>query len=367
MKRPQIKYVFFAAIPMLLFCVARNIESWRPHIVGQHQRFNNLDGAIYSLSFSSDGKRLVSCRLGEVSVWDVDRRNLVWSEVERTSVASVAFSPEGRYLATSDFAINLRDAQTGKLLKRFQDVDTSRNNSAVTKLVFSPNGKYLASISFVGLSPQEIRAAGHKFIQIPTVKVWDVTTGRVVRKYFGQGQNIKALRFSPDSTVLICGIDQRIKGEPITKVVKFSLFSNQQNSVAMQQCGFVKGMAMSDDLTLLAGFDVSSKTKTYMQLWNMQTGQKLDVPNRIAFGPTDSLTSDFSAHGKLASLIRYFNIKNSLPATKIVFWDQQGRMARTLENADKQSEEITSIQFSPGGNTLATGSTKGFITLWRVE
>src|SRR6266540_6691528 len=63
------------------------------------------------------------------------------------SVKSIAFSPDGKILATGawDGSLCLWESQTGKELYSLQE-----NRQHATSLAFSPNGKTLASGSFDG-------------------------------------------------------------------------------------------------------------------------------------------------------------------------------------------------------------------------
>src|SRR5262249_48817453 len=86
------------------------------------------------------------------------------------SVSSVAFSPNGKRLASADgVVVKLWDAQTGQVLQTFQR--PSRN------VLFSPDGKRLASASGRGRG-----------------EMLDAQTGQVLRSFEGGG----GLAFSPD-------------------------------------------------------------------------------------------------------------------------------------------------------------------------
>src|SRR5262249_11435749 len=111
-------------------------------------------------------------------------------------VESLAFSPDGKFLASGSFQeVKLWDVQTGVLRQTIPGfVDR------VVALAFSANSKLLAT---GGGPPTE---AGE-------VKVIDVATGKVVTDFNnGHSDQVFGVCFSPDGTKLAsCGADKFVK------------------------------------------------------------------------------------------------------------------------------------------------------------
>src|SRR6476661_7940299 len=87
------------------------------------------------------------------------------SAEQQRSVWSVAFSPDGKTLATGSFdqTIELWDMATGKSIDRL-----TGHKNWVLRIAFSPDGKTLASAS-----------------SDKTIKLWDVATGKLIHTLTG--------------------------------------------------------------------------------------------------------------------------------------------------------------------------------------
>jgi WD40 repeat protein/serine/threonine protein kinase len=158
---------------------------------------------VGSVAFSPDGKRLAStARGGEVKVWDAQTCQELLS-LQRGGRAeafgrTVAFSPDGKRLASVAEGqvqqgtivpgeVRIWDAQTGQELLTWK-VNHGAGGSA--SLAFSPDGKRLAT------SSQPPNVAGP--MGSGEVKVWDVHTGRELLTLQRHPAQISSVAFSPD-------------------------------------------------------------------------------------------------------------------------------------------------------------------------
>jgi WD40 repeat protein len=127
---------------------------------------HDSNAAVNSLSFSPDGKWLAGATAHLVPVWAepvvVPRRTLAVD-----TSACVAFSPDGKTLATCAGKIKLWDQATGQerlTLEDSRSAPTGGYPSQPSAVSFSSDGKRLAGL---GTSPDR------------AVTVWDAATGQV--------------------------------------------------------------------------------------------------------------------------------------------------------------------------------------------
>jgi WD40 repeat protein len=139
------------------------------------------------LTFSPDGRSLAVATEddGTILVMDLATRRERMVIHHHSSVSSIAFSPDGRLLATAgaghDRLITVWDLESGSrrtLMENAAGPDTA--------VAFSANGALLATASF----PEH------------HVRLWDVETGRECRAFVGHERPVNALAFSPDGSML---------------------------------------------------------------------------------------------------------------------------------------------------------------------
>jgi WD40 repeat protein len=129
-------------------------------------------GHVNSVSFSPDGKRIVSGggrrgkprpprHFGEITVWDAATGlplPLLFKGHSDT-VQSVSFSPDGKRIVSSSFeTVKVCDAQTGK-----ETLTLKGHSGTVYSVSFSPDGKWIVSGGGDHDEPGEI-------------KIWDISS-----------------------------------------------------------------------------------------------------------------------------------------------------------------------------------------------
>jgi len=142
------------------------------------------DDSVLSVSFSPDGKYVVSASLDHTArVWEAATGKEIARMTHDDTVYSAAFSPDGRYVvsASLDHTARVWEAVTGKEIARMT------HDSKVYLVAFSPDGKYVVS----GSSDK-------------TARVWVAATGKEIARMTHDGL-VYPVVFSPDGRYVVSG------------------------------------------------------------------------------------------------------------------------------------------------------------------
>jgi WD40 repeat protein len=154
---------------------------------------NGHSGSVYSVSFSPDGKRIVSGSDDNLlKVWDANSGQALQTlKGDAFYVYSVSFSPDGKRIVSGgdDKTVKVWDAENG------QEILTLTGHSeSVNSVSFSPDGKRIVSGS-----------------DDKTLKIWDAESGQETLTLKGHSIGVSSVAFSPDGQRIVsAGINVKI-------------------------------------------------------------------------------------------------------------------------------------------------------------
>jgi RNA polymerase sigma factor (sigma-70 family) len=260
----------------------------------------------------------------------------------RDQVMGIAYSPDGRLLATSglDHVIRLWDARTGEAKGRLENTpDPKRYHGtpALSQVAFSPDGKVLA----VG------RGDG--------VLIWDLATQKEVQRF----ASADCIAFSPDGKLLACG--------------GWDLGHGNRGLIQLFDRGTGKRLReLRGHLTPVEGLAFSPDGRSLLSRGRRQRGLRIDggVPRKLETKhiriwdlATGSERRGFSSYSDSSPV-------TVAPDGRTVA--EPGWPVRLVETATGRTRAELSgpkgyaytAAFAPDGRTLAAGYTDGTVRLW---
>jgi WD40 repeat protein len=234
--------------------------------------------------------------------------------------------------------MRLWDLETGRELRKFEG-----HTGGVISVAFGPDGCTVLSSS-----------------EDKTVRLWNVVSGRELRRMNGHTDFVTSVIFSPDGLTALSGSgDNTLRlwnlnsGREVRRIEGHTTHAPSQNNSKIQnppETAVEVHLAFSPDgRTVISGSDDNS-----VRLWDIETGREL----RQFKGHTSYVRSvAFSPDGH--------SILSGGSDKTIRLWDvDSGRELRQFTGHEKT---VRSVAFSPNGKSVLSGSMDNTLALWNFD
>ncbi len=318
---------------------------------------------IASIAFSPDGKYVLTGSWDHTAkLWDLAGHELLTFSGHEGPVLSVAFSPDGQYILTGseDATAKLWDL-SGHTLRSL-----SGHDSWVFSVAFSPDGQAIitgsrdrtAKIwSLAGRLLQTLAGHDNPVLSVAfspngqqaltgisnnTAKLWDIKTGTVIQQFSGHNGPVEAVAFSPDGQKILTGSNDKT-----AKLWETSSGKALQDFVGHTEPVWQAIFSPDGQQVLTSSGDYTAKR------WDLNTGQMLQ---NYAGHAAPVRAAAFSPNGQ--------QLLTGCKDGTAKLWDLQGRELRTFLS---HAATVESVAYSPDSQHIMAGSNDGTARVWDMQ
>ncbi|OIP75311.1 MAG: hypothetical protein AUK48_07850 [Oscillatoriales cyanobacterium CG2_30_44_21] len=309
-------------------CDLRSLNLHQVNFSQAHFRdclFTATFGGITSVAFSPDGLTLASSDTnGEIQIWDaVNGQQLFICQGHNSWVWNVAFAPNAPILAScgQDHTIKLWNTHNGECFRTLHG-----HTNIVTAIAFSPDGQILASSS-----------------TDRTVKIWNLLTGESIQTLSGHHACVWSVDFHPNGQLLASAAEDNM-------IKLWNLETGDSVQTLQGHQYWVKAIAFSPDGKTIASGSFDSTVK----IWNWQTGECLktflghnSVVTSLAFSPQ----GDRLVTGSYDQSVKIWNVATG----------------KCLDTMHKHSNRVWSVAFHRQLNLVVSGGDDHGIKIWELQ
>jgi WD40 repeat protein len=309
-----------------------------------YRRFPRLEIG-HGIAFTPDGKRLISGGR-YFQHWDIAGGRELRRSPRLDEVRAVSFGPGGKTVATADGrTVRLWDAATGREIRQFHG-----HQATVYAMAIAPDGKTIVAVDGYTVTTQP---SGEFVVsEGGTLIVWDLNSGQEVRRVAGLVESRKApgapredwdpsVAFSPDGKTLVAGDEG---GARI-----WDMATGREVRRTRGGRGSVRSISFTQDGQILAGVDDRG-----VAVWDVATGRERTIaPHRegsvVTFGPVGHTVATGDINGVV-------NIRDLDTGEELGRFQEEGP-------ADPERDAIGSIAFTPDGTIVASASEDDVVRL----
>ncbi|BCL35237.1 NB-ARC domain-containing protein [Nostoc sp. MS1] len=320
---------------------------------------------IITVAFSPDGKKIATGHFdGYLILWDVTNgQKLIESQAHIGLTWCVVFSPNGNTLATvgQDETIKVWDVKTGQCLQTLQG-----HSGGVVCVIFAKAGNILISSSVdadirvwdisSGECTQILKGHSRRVWSVAlspqgdilasgsedsSVKLWNLITGDCIATLQGHTDWIKSVAFNSSGILATGSLDQTVRLWDINKRACLGVLVGHQN-------GILAIAFINDQILASCSIDCT------IRLWDITTGQCVKIlpghansVNAIASNPQGTI---------LASGADDFSLR---------IWDiATGECLKIFKG---RNNWVKSVAWSPDGKVIAAGNEDRTVRLWTTN
>jgi WD40 repeat protein/tRNA A-37 threonylcarbamoyl transferase component Bud32 len=297
-------------------------------LLGKHRlTFSAHDQGAAGVAFSPDGRFLATAgRDNKVKVWEAKTGSLVHTLTGHADeVLCVIFSPDGQWVVSSakDATVRLWQVSTGQCVKTLKTVPDWLRGVA-----FSRDGRHLAATSHGG-----------------GIWLWKTSSWQRIALSGRHRGPVQSVVFTPDSRQMVsAGVDHLDR-----QVCLWDLATGKEVRRFKGHTHLVNSAVVSPDGKTLA----TTSEDHMVKLWDMDSGRVLHSLRGHAHWPVQAAFSPDSKQVASASF-----------DSTVKLWDVTTGLERfTLRG---QNDALVGVAFSPDGRQVASCSTRGTVMLHDV-
>ncbi len=276
-----------------------------------------------AVAFSPDGRVLATGRYGLVTLWDLAKAKPLRTITNVLgAVHDLKFSPDGKLLAVAGGQpsargdLRLFDLATGKLVHSLGGhLDT------VSAVAFSPSGNQIASASFD-----------------KTVRLWDAISGKLLHTFTGHSDFVYAIAFAPSGEWYAT-----VSKDRTGRIVSAKTGASELTLSGMEQEILAIAVTPDGKLVVTSGFE------TQLYWWDAKTGERQKriggpaiAVHELAIDPTGKVCAAAGGDGSLR------------------FYKPGGDLIKAVPTGNP----VFAVALDSTGSRTASGGADGTVKIW---